>query len=245
MKDCRIVWFTSIALALGLLAGCGKPRQRQTITLADLETTNPPVAATLTRLGPAPLSTVRIDGTSNIHDWQVEGSPIGGYFEFGPGFPIEPGQAVSPGKIEARAEAFIVAQSLRSIEKNGKPYSDMMDGIMYEKLKAKDDPKARITYRLTDLVLKEAAKSPEAPYLFDSKGELVVAGVTNKVSMPVTILPLGQMKLRITGSVSVKMTAFNIEPPSPSGSFGLIKTGDDVKLSFQWLLKPPTTAAAK
>mgnify|MGYP000902142743 CR=1 FL=1 len=100
---------------------------------------------------------VRIEGTSNIHDWQVEGKLIGGYLEVGPGFPVEPGQAATPGKVQAKVEAFIPVRSMASVEKDGKPYSTKMDDIMYEKLKAQEFP--RIFYRLTELTLKEPAKS--------------------------------------------------------------------------------------
>lgn len=187
---------------------------------------------------------VRIEGTSNIHDWQVEGKLIGGYLEAGPGFPTEPGQAVTPGKVEARVEAYIPVRSLASIEKDGRPYSTSMDDIMYEKLLAQANSK--ILYRLTELNVKEAAKSKDAPYVCDAKGELVVAGVTNTISMPVNILPLGDKKIKITGSISVKMTSFKIEPPAPKIALGLIKTGDDVKLMFEWTViqkKAPSAPA--
>jgi len=59
---------------------------------------------------------MRIEGTSNIHDWQVEGSIIGGYLEVGPEFPVEPGQAATAGKVEAHGEAYIPVRSLFSIE---------------------------------------------------------------------------------------------------------------------------------
>jgi hypothetical protein len=36
-------------------------------------------------------SKMRIEGTSNIHDWQVESPFIGGLMEVGPGVPTEPG----------------------------------------------------------------------------------------------------------------------------------------------------------
>jgi len=51
----------------------------------------------------------------------------------------------------------------------------------------------------------------------DAKGELIVAGVTNKISMTVNVTPLGDRKVRITGATSVKMTDFGVEPPSPKG----------------------------
>ena len=192
------------------------------------------------RFDAEPGSRVRIEGTSSIHDWQVEGKLIGGHVEAGRNFPVEPGQSVQPGKVEAQVEAFIPVGSLHSIEKDGKPYSTKMDEIMHEKLKRDTSP--RISYQLTDLTLKESPKSADAPYLFDSSGELIVAGITNKVTMPVSITPLGNKKLKISGNVAVKMTDFSIQPPAPAIALGLIKTGDQVKLGFTWLVGQRATA---
>jgi hypothetical protein len=175
----------------------------------------------------------------------MQGSLIGGYLEAGPGFPVEPGQAAKPGKLEATVNAFIPVGSLKSLKENGSAYSDPMDRRAYEAMKQKDFPQIR--YRLNELVLKEAAKGKDAPYVFEAKGELAVAGVTNKITMPVNITPLGDKKLKITGETVVKMTTFGIEPPSPTGLGLLIKTGDEVKLMFEWTVaqKAPAAAAAK
>jgi polyisoprenoid-binding protein YceI len=189
-------------------------------------------------------SKMRIEGTSNIHDWQVESKLIGGFMEVGQNFPMEPGQAVSPGKVEAKVEAFVPVRSLKSLEKDGKPYSDKMDEVMYEKFMV--DKFQRVTFHLTDLALKEAAKSKETPYTYDATGELAVAGVTNKISLPVNVLPLGDKKFKISGTVAIKMTDYKIDPPAPKIALGMIKTGDDVKLLFDWSLKAaPAPAAAK
>jgi len=188
---------------------------------------------------------MRMEGTSNIHDWQVEGSIIGGYLEVAPEFPVEPGQAATPGKVEARGEAYIPVRSLFSIEKDGKKYSDKMDEVMYEKMKAQENP--RIVFKLAELVLKEPAKSKDAPYVFEAKGDLSLAGVTKTITMPINVTPLGEKKIKITGTTTVKMTDFKIEPPAPKLALGMIKTGDDVKLIFQWMIaqKPGATASAK
>jgi hypothetical protein len=202
-------------------------------------------ADTPLRFDPVSGSKVRIEGTSSIHDWQVEGKLIGGRLEAGPGFPVEPGQAVQPGKVEAKVDVFIPVRSLKSVEKDGRPYSDSMDDIMYDKLLQSANP--RIVYRLNELVLKEAPAGAAAPYGFEAKGELVVAGVTNVISMPVKVSPLGNKKLKITGNTAVKMTDFGIKPPAPAIALGLIKTGDEVKLSFEWMVgqKAPAPAAGK
>lgn len=187
-------------------------------------------------------SKMRIEGTSNVHDWQVESPIIGGFIEVGPDFPVEPGQAATPGKVQAKAEPFVTVRSLKSIEKDGKPYSDKMDEIMYEKLGAPKVPK--INFYLDELELKEVAKSKDAPYVFEAKGDLVVAGVTNKITMPVNVLPLGDKKLRVTGTTNVKMTDFKIDPPAPKIALGLIKTGDPVKIIFDWLVMQRAAPAA-
>lgn len=186
-------------------------------------------------------SKIRMEGTSNIHDWQVEGTLIGGFFEVGPNFPSEPGQAATPGKIDAHGEPFIMVRSLKSIEKDGKPYSDKMDDVMYEHLKASDNPK--IAFHLTELTLKEPAKSKDAPYVFEAKGQVVVAGVSKEITMPVSILPLGDKKLKISGSTTLNMSDFKVEPPAPKIALGMIKTGDPVKIIFDWMVAQRTTPA--
>jgi hypothetical protein len=184
---------------------------------------------------------VRIEGTSNIHDWQVEGKLIGGYIEVGQNFPLEPGKAAEPGKVDAKVEAFIPVRSLRSIEKDGSPYSTKMDDIMYEKLRVADFD--RVVFRLQEMTLKEAAKSKDAPYVFDAKGEVVVGGVTNQITLPVNITPLGEGQLKIVGSIGMKMSDFKIEPPAPAIAAGLIKTGDPVTVKFEWLVAQKKAAA--
>jgi RNA polymerase sigma factor (sigma-70 family) len=180
-------------------------------------------------------SRIRIEGTSNIHDWQVEGSVIGGFLEVGAGFPVEQGQDLGLGPVEARAEAFIPVRSLKSVEKDGRPYSDKMDEIMYESLKVQQDP--RLTFSLRAMSLKGITNKYDAlQYEYEAHGELVVAGLTNRVVMPVSVLPMGGGRLKISGETGLKMTSFQIVPPSPKIALGLIKTGDDVTVRFDWLV---------
>ena len=73
-------------------------------------------------------------------------------------------------------------------------------------------------------------------YKFESRGELVVAGITNEINMPVFVVPLGSGKLNISGGISLKMTSFQMEPPAPRIAMGLIKTGDDVNVTFDWMV---------
>lgn len=199
-------------------------------------------ADNLTRLHAKPGSKMRIEGTSTAHDWQVESKLIGGFFEFGPNFPTEPGQDVKPGKFDVHAEAFIIVKSLQSVEKDGSHYSDKMDETMWKNLKVNEYP--RILFRATELVLKAAPKSKDAPYVFDARGDLAIGGVTNKISMPVNVLPLGEKKLKITGSLATKMSEFKIPAEKIGLGFVSFKTADDVKLIFEWMVGPAKAPAA-
>src|SRR5712671_5523933 len=100
-----------------------------TVAMLLLAGSSSRAADTMTRFDSRSGSKVRIEGTSSIHDWQIEGKIIGGFIEAGANFPSEPGQTVQPGKAEAKVEAFIPVRSLSSIEKDGKPYSTHMDDI--------------------------------------------------------------------------------------------------------------------
>ena len=72
--------------------------------------------------------------------------------------------------------------------------------------------------------------------------------MTKKITMPVNILPIGRSKgekrLEITGNISIKMTDFKVEPVDINLVVGHIKTGDDVKLVFKWVLGQKKVAAA-
>jgi hypothetical protein len=210
-----------------------------TLTLLWCLSSSLSAADATARLDAMPGSKIRLEGTSSLHDWQVEATFIGGHIDTGANFPQAPGQELKPGKAEAKGDAWITVRALKSIEKDGKPYSDKMDAIMWEKLKQPTNP--RITYRISELNLKEVPKAKDAPYVFDSTGELGVAGVTNKVSMPVNITVLGDKKVKITGNTIVKMSDFSVQPATIGG--GLFKTGDEVKILFEWVVGQKTAAA--
>ena len=135
-------------------------------------------------------------------------------------------------KISAVAFCFMCG---KFVEKDGSPYSDKMDEIMWEHLREAQNK--RIIYRLTELTLKEVPKTKDAPYVFDAKGDLAVAGVTNNIAMTVNVVHIPDNKLEITGTTTLKMTDFKVEPPAPKIALGLIKTGDDVKLIFKWIVQ--------
>ena len=181
---------------------------------------------------------VRIEGTANIihPTWQVEGHIIGGSARFGAGLPLRPGDTPSLGAVDAQVSAFIPIRSLKSVEKDGRPYSDKMDEILYGKLR--DETNHHITYTLTSLTLKEQPQETKGPYVYEATGNLVVAGVTNTITMPVNVLPDPAGAIQFTGSVKLRMTDFKITPPSVNLAVGHIITGDEVTVRFVWWVRP-------
>jgi len=144
--------------------------------------------------------------------------------------------------VDAKVNVFIPVRSLKSVEKDGSPYSDAMDEIMYGKLL--DLTNKRITYTLTSLTLKQQPRQMADPVLYEATGNLCVAGVTNVITMPVAVLPDASGRIQFAGSVKVKMTDFKITPPSPSLGGVSIKTGDEVTLRFIWWVKRVDPAQA-
>ena len=188
----------------------------------------------MTKYDSKPGSKVRLDGTSTVHDWTVESAIIGGTMELG----FDPANP-TPGKLPAKVTANIPVRSLKS---KGKLDPKRMDEVMHETMKITTAP--RIEYQLTELVLKAAPKTPTDPLEFDSKGQLSIAGVTNQISMPVTMERLEGNKLKTKGSTTVKMTAHGMKPPAPKILLGAISTGDDVKVTFEWVTQKADAATA-
>ena len=228
----------------GLTKGVGASPPAGTSTIASPSAVGAggPLVRYVAISKPGLTNLVRIEGTSTVHDWQVEGHLIGGSAELGTGLPTQPGAQVLLGVVDAKVSVFIPVRSLKSVEKNGSPYSDPMDEIMYGKLREPDNK--RITYTLTSLTLKEQPRETTAPYLYEATGNLTVAGETNVITLPVTVLADQDGRIQFAGSIKLKMTDFKISPPSPSLGGVSIKTGDEVTLRFVWWAKRVGTMPA-
>lgn len=177
---------------------------------------------------------MKIDGTSTVHDWTVESSIIGGSFEIDSKFPLNPEVKTPPavGKVNAKANVSLPVRSLKS----GK---SPMDSVMQQAMKMEQFPK--IEYKLTEMSF-TGVDDKSTGWKFDSKGTLTISGVTKPVSFPVVMDRVSPVRLKISGSVKVKMTDYGIEPPAPKIALGSITTGDDVTLSFDWVVAKPMEA---
>lgn len=206
-------------MALGILV-CGAP-----VRAAD---------APAIYQAPPLSSKVLVQGDSSVHKWEMNGKIIAGTVEFAVPVNFDTNQTtltgLKDGALPATVHAIIPVRSLKS-EAEVKP--EYMEGLMQQAMKETNF--ARIEYRITELTLKQP-HAPGTPFEFDAKGELTIAGVTNKVDFPVTIAPAGAEKIEIKGEANLKMTAYGITPPAPNFGLGLMKCEDDIKIIIDWLL---------
>lgn len=167
---------------------------------------------------------MRIEGTSTIHDWWSESTLIGGTFEVDPSFPVDPAKSdLKAGPIPAQATVNIVVRTFRC------QWGGPMDTVMQEVMDAAKYPK--IEYKLKELAFKEAK---EGALIFDAKGDLSIRGKSKEVAFPVKIERPDAKSLKIKGELATKMSDFGVPSPAPKVGLGLIKTADEVKLTFEW-----------
>ena len=172
-----------------------------------------------------PGSKIKIEGTSTVHDWAVEGGIISGAMELESNFPLDPAvKAPDSAKLNARVQVSIPVRSLKS----GKTLmDDVMRGAMNEeKFKL-------IQYKLDSISMKP--HKPGDALEFEASGVITVSGVSKPNKMTVKIEKISDTRLKVVGETPLKMTDFGIAPPAPSIGLGLIKTADDVKVTFEWV----------
>ncbi len=180
-------------------------------------------------------SEVLITGTSTLHPWTVRGRSIEGTVRFGEEFSLD---ALAAGEMRGgnaeealpvEGELAVPAKTLRSFRDN-RPYSDRMDRIMLEHLQAEEHP--RIEFELVRL--KRAEPEEDGTPVFVAEGDLTVAGATERVLVPVALSRVDDDRLRLSGEVEMKMTDFEIDPPRALG--GMIRTGDEIEVSVDWIV---------
>ncbi|MBE0543127.1 MAG: YceI family protein [Verrucomicrobia bacterium] len=167
-------------------------------------------------------SKAKIAGTSSVHDWTMESLVLGGFMEVEPEFPES--ALTNSNAIRPRVEVFMPVRAFKS-------YSKRMDEVMQEHM---DEPKhKRIEYKLIELKPKPAPGST-GEFTFEATGVLTIKGAARTNQMPVVIEKRAG-KMKVTGSTSLKMTDFGVQPPKITiPVLGSITTGDDITITFEW-----------
>lgn len=156
-------------------------------------------------------TSVVVEGTSNIHDWQVKAESFTGSLTG----TLEGGKLNSLDKL-----TFVIpAESLKS-GKSG------MDKNTYKALDTKKHP--NITYNLDKV--KQLDCSVAGQCQITSIGFLTIAGTRQPVEI-IFNAKISADKIILTGSKKLKMTQFKVDPPK--AMLGTITTGDEITIKFE------------
>lgn len=151
-------------------------------------------------------SKITIMGTSTIHDWESKTEQITGEFVMS-----------NTSEIQSLTMKIPVV-SIKSGEK-------LMDKKTYEAFKSDKFPV--ITFLLTE---------PTTPIVTNSDvqvtltGNLIVSGVTKKITFKSTGKKTAAGGYQLTGSIPLKMTDFKIKPPT--ALLGTIRSGDAITIKL-------------
>lgn len=168
-------------------------------------------------------SSMTIAGTSTVHDWEADVEEFTTVLKLAPA-----AMDVQTPKSEHYKDVMLEA-TVKKIE-SGK---SGMNSKIYKALKEKDHPK--ITFSL-DEVTGVSSTTEDTTFTFSINGKLTVAGNTQDITITdVEGVQHSDDVYQYTGSTSMKMSSFDVEPPS--AMFGAIKAGDEITVSFDLYMK--------
>ncbi len=153
---------------------------------------------------------IHINGTSNLHNWNM---------------------IVVESSCEAEFDTEgLLLKSINKVNFSCKPTdirsnSNLMDRKTYDALRSNRFPAIKFSLS-SGADIKSAGRNFRGTMI----GDLVVAGVTKTVEIPFTGTVNDDDTIRVEGSVELKMSDFNISPPT--ALLGTLKTGDLIAVSF-------------
>lgn len=145
-------------------------------------------------------SSLKVTGTSSLHDWEMKVTDF------------DASGSVS----ENLVENLVVTVKSKSLE-SGK---SIMDDKAYDALQADDYTKIQFSAKKLQI---DGGK-------VSGKGSLTIADKSNELDFNAKILSKEGNKIHLQGSIPLKMTDFDITPPT--AMFGTLKTGDEVEIHY-------------
>ncbi|MEP6646484.1 MAG: YceI family protein [Saprospiraceae bacterium] len=158
---------------------------------------------------------MKLSGTSTMHDWTMNGI-----------FQVEGKFKLSDGSDQLQSlnelSFLLPVENLKSDRKK-------LDETAYKALKT--DQYKDILFTMTSARITDVQNNK---YFISAQGDLTIAGVTNPITMNVCWQLNPDKTIICTGIQKLKMTAFQVKPPS---FLGFMKTGDDISLDFAFQFK--------
>lgn len=152
-------------------------------------------------------SSMKIEGTSTIHDWHAEVEEINTDI------------AITEDSTGSVVDSFSMTIPVKSIE-SGK---GGMNSKIYDALKEKKHPEIMFELKST-----EAAQDSDS---LNVSGTLTIAGSSRDITLPVLSSKASDGSYKFAGSYEINMKDYEVDPPS--AMFGTIKSGEKVTVSFE------------
>jgi polyisoprenoid-binding protein YceI len=150
---------------------------------------------------------ITVEGTSNIHDWAIHSE-----------------KGVVNIVLNENMSAIAMLNFTVPVE-SLKSESKAMDKNTYKTLKT--GKYASISFSASNVAVKQLSGNS---YNLTSNGKLTISGVTKPVVLLAKAVVNNDNSITYTGTCLLKMSDYNIEPPSLM--LGAIKTGDGIKVTY-------------
>lgn len=165
-------------------------------------------------------STIKVSGTSTVHDWTCAATEFSGQVQVDPDAGLA---SISGGDLTIPVEQI-------DCERGG------MNGKTHNALKVDDYPTIRF-----ELGSVKAVRDSADWTILDARGDLTVAGQTQEINFSARGQSQGAA-LQVAGDVALRMTDFGVDPPT--ALFGAIKADDKVTVTFDVSLERRSTPQA-
>jgi polyisoprenoid-binding protein YceI len=189
----------------------------------------PASAQEITRVPVSPDSKLWVDGTSNLHAWTCKAEKLDASVDV---------DAAAAAQLSTAAPKTLKRVLVKVPVKSLKCGHGGMDDNLYKALNADGAPE--ITYIMASF--EAATGDVKDAFTLHTLGTLSIAGKENKVSMDVEATRLADGTVKAKGVLPIKMSDYGIKPPT--AIFGRLKTGDEVKISFEITVGAKAIAAA-
>jgi len=196
----RLLYNASIAVIAGML----------------LTSLAPGTAAAQTKHTSTGTVKIIIEGTSNLHDWDMKSD-----------------KGTFSGVVDLNASGVLTGLSALSFSlpaQSLKSEHTAMDKNTYKALNTTDFP--AISFTAGAASVKQDGPSG---YTLTTKGQLTISGTTRDVFLTASGVVNPDKSITYSGQYRLKMTDYKVQPPSIM--FGAIKTGDDIVVKFSLVLK--------
>ena len=161
-------------------------------------------------------SSMRVEGTSTLHDWECPMKSMEGSFQIDP----TPTDALPI----ADLSRVTVNVPVEQIDCD----NNTMNSKLRDALQAEAYP--TVIYMLESVDLQPLPDSSDAWFEAQTTGQLIIAGSRNEIEMPVKGQRMDDGRIRFVGQHAFTLSSFDID--RPSAMLGAIKTGDEVTVHF-------------